>query len=81
MSNFWGRFFHVFGVNFFFKFPHKKVAFIFIFLFFYFFKFVWNKAVFLELRTFSYLNVLYKGLLLQDWVFRLGLKLKTVKEE
>ena len=26
------------------------------------------------LRTFSNVNVLYKGLLLQDWVFNLGLK-------
>ena len=47
----------------------------------YFKNFVGIKLGFLELRTFSNVNVLHKGLLLQDWVFRLGLKLKTVKEE
>ena len=31
-----------------------------------------NKTFFLGLRTFSNVNVLHKGLLLQDWVFRLG---------
>ena len=30
------------------------------------------KLGFLGLRTFSNVNVLHKGLLLQDWVFRLG---------
>ena len=33
----------------------------------------WNKLVFLGLRTFSNVNVLHKGLLLQDQVFRLGI--------
>ena len=31
------------------------------------------KSFFLGLRRFSNMNVLHKGLLLQDWVFRLGL--------
>ena len=31
-----------------------------------------KKLVFLGLRRFSNLNVLHKGLLMQDWVFRLG---------
>ena len=30
------------------------------------------KLVFLGLPTFSNMNVLHKGLLLQDWVFKLG---------
>ena len=32
---------------------------------------------FLGLRTFSNVNVLHKGLLLQDWVFRLGMLQRT----
>ena len=39
----------------------------------YFFKFSFGiKLVFLGLRIFSNVNVLHKGLLLQDWVYRLG---------
>ena len=30
------------------------------------------KKIGIKLRTFSNVNVLHKGLLLQDWVFRLG---------
>ena len=37
----------------------------------------WNKN-FLGLCTFSNVNVLHKGLLLQDWVFRLGMNIKIV---
>ena len=35
-------------------------------------KSIWNKIGFLGLRKFSNVNVLHKDLLLQDWVFRLG---------
>ena len=31
-------------------------------------------SFFLGMRTFSNVNVLHKGLLLQDWVFRLGME-------
>ena len=37
-----------------------------------FLNFFWNKTVFLGLHTFSNVNILHEGLLLQDWVFRLG---------
>ena len=39
---------------------------------FFFFNFFEIKLVFLGPRRFSNVNVLHKGLLLQDWVFRLG---------
>ena len=39
------------------------------------YNFFWNKTGFSELRLFSNVNALNKGLLLQDWVFRLGLTL------
>ena len=79
MSNFWGWFFHVFGffenaiasalksciINL------KRKLFILIFF--------WNKTGFLGLRRFSNLDVLHKGLLLQDWVFRLGIN-PTISE-
>ena len=35
-------------------------------------KYFWVKTIFLGLRKFSNLNLIHKGLLLQDWVFRLG---------
>ena len=71
-----GVFFHVSGVkkNFYTYFfenfiapPLKK----FVFLNFSCILFL-NKTDFLGLRTFSNVNVLHKGLLLQEWVFRLG---------
>ena len=44
------------------------------FFFFLFLKkyFLGKNRVFLGLRKFSNLNVLHKGLLMEDWVFRLG---------
>ena len=38
----------------------------------FFLNFFGNKTVFLGLRTLSTMNVLNEGLLLQNWVFRLG---------
>ena len=43
----------------------------------YILNFLGDKTGFLGLHTFSNVNVLYKVLLLQDWVFRLGSQLKT----
>ena len=37
----------------------------------------YKNLVFLGLRKFSNLSVLHKGVLMQDWVFRLGLTLFT----
>ena len=69
-----GGFFHVFGVKMFFFFlnsitsPLKSCL---INIFFLIKKKKRKKPVFLGLRTFSNVNVLQKGLLLQDWVFRM----------
>ena len=49
------------------------------FFFFNLFDFFWNKTGFLGLCTFSNMNSLNKGLLLQDWVFRLGIR-STVQQ-
>ena len=82
MSNFWGRFFHVFEVNFFsfFFWKHYRVRTKKLHDTFFTKKFkkkiltpkTWKNSFFLGLRRFSNLNVLHKGLLMQDWVFRLG---------
>ena len=83
MSNFWGHFFHAFGVNIFiFNFYETPIASAVkncmikfsklkqIELSFY--VFLGKKCFFLELQKILNQSVLQKGLLLQDWVFRLG---------
>ena len=60
MGLLWAFFFMFLGSNFFSNFQIN------------FLNFVWNKTAFLGLHRFSSLNVLHKGFLLQDWVFRLG---------
>ena len=83
MSNFWGHFFHVFGGQyFFFNFYETPIASAVKKLhdkiiknetnWTFFACFLGKKCFFLELQKILNQSVLQKGLLLQDWVFRLG---------
>ena len=72
MSNFRGQFFHVFGVKQIFFFFENTIASAQKSCLIPFLPWKHEKTRFLGLRRFSNLNVLHKGLLMQDWVFRLG---------
>ena len=91
MSNFWGEFFYILGGKKIFKIFLKNILatalksymkWLLKFFFFFFEKIwkSWKNRFFGLILRFSNLNVLHKGLLLQDWVFRLGHTTSSRKE-